>query len=544
MPEQAGGLTPAQVLQRFAPHDGTLHSALRTRAAVQPDHVFLMYQGEHTTYAQALQQETAYLRMLQQLGVRAGDKVGVMSPGHPSTVFLLFALARLGAVLSPVNPQYQAAEARYIFENAEVVGVFCAPELLDTAKAAVAGLPRQPWVVLNRSGQGARSIDELTATAAAHPQPVPGFTGSADEVCIFIYTSGTTGYPKGVMHSQYNLITAGEGFVERMHLQPSDRQLCVLPLFHINAIFYSLMGSLAAGCTLILEPRFSATQFWQTVKTTGATAVNTIAAANTILINRPDTEFVSGHSLRKIYGAPFDEAIHSHFNQRFNVPTLIEGYGMSEIPGVLSNPFDGPRKVACMGKPCRHPLRDAPLAEVMVFDDDGQPVPVGQTGELAVRTPIIMKGYYKNPEQTEAAFRDGWFLTGDLAYQDEDGYFWFVARKKDIIRRRGENISGAELDRVLGSHPDILEAATIGVPSKLGEDDILAAIVLKDSAGLTAMELVDWCKPRLSPIKVPRYVAFVQSLPHTPTHRVAKFELKADRALLERAVDTLAGRPA
>jgi len=333
------------------------------------------------------------------------------------------------------------------------------------------------------------------------------------------------------------MVLAGEGFVERMYLQPTDRLLCILPMFHINALFYSLAGALAAGATLILVPKFSASAFWRTVAETGATEVNTIAAVSTILMNRPRSEFVPGHRLQKIYGAPFTAEVYRVFQQEFGVPTLIEGFGMSEVPGVLNNPFPGPHKIGAMGKPSRHPDHGMAFAEMKVVDDAGGNVPDGTTGELAVRTPIVMQGYYRDPEQTAAAFRDGWFLTGDLGYRDGDGYFWFVARKKDIIRKRGENISGAELDRVIGAHPAVLEAAAIPVPSALGEDDILVAVVPRPGTTVAAEEIAAWCRERLAPIKVPRYVAFVESLPKTPTHRVEKYKLRSDRGLRERAVD-------
>jgi crotonobetaine/carnitine-CoA ligase len=241
--------------------------------------------------------------------------------------------------------------------------------------------------------------------------------------------------------------------------------------------------------------------------------------------------------LQKIYGAPFTAEVYRVFQEEFGVPTLIEGYGMSEIPGVLNNPFPGPHKIGAMGKPSRHPDQRLAFAEMKVVDDGGRDLPDGATGELAVRTPIVMLGYYRDPEQTAAAFRAGWFLTGDLGYRDGDGYFWFVARKKDIIRKRGENISGAELDRVIGGHPGVLEAAAIPVPSELGEDDILVAVVPRPGATIAAEEIAAWCRERLAPIKVPRYVAFVEALPKTPTHRVEKYKLRSDRTLREQAVD-------
>jgi crotonobetaine/carnitine-CoA ligase len=190
-----------------------------------------------------------------------------------------------------------------------------------------------------------------------------------------------------------------------------------------------------------------------------------------------------------------------------------------------------------MGQPSRHPDPAVSLAELRIAGDDGQFLPPGQVGELVVRTPIVMQGYFRDEAQTRAAFRDGWFLTGDLAYVDEDNFFWFVARKKDIIRKRGENISGAELDRVIGNHPSVLEAAAIPVPSEFGEDEILVAVVLRPGMTLAHEEIAQWCRERLAAIKVPRYVALVDALPHTPTHRVAKFKLREDASLRAQAVD-------
>jgi crotonobetaine/carnitine-CoA ligase len=473
--------------------------------------------------------------LLQRRGVRAGNRVGVMSINHPSTVVLLLALARIGAVMVPVNPDYKGTEAGYVFNHAQVSGVLCSPEALPVVREAVATLPTGPWLMLNRAGDEALPVfdDELDPVHA----PAPPAAQSPDAPCVFIYTSGTTGFPKGVMHGQRALILAGEGFVARMHLQPDDRLLCILPMFHINALFYSLAGALAAGATLILLPRFSASTFWIEAARTRATEANTIAAVSNILIRRPRSEFVPGHALRKIYGAPFTAETYDVFQREFGVPTLIEGYGMSEIPGALNNPFDGPHQIGSMGKPSVHPDPAVQLAQLKVVDDDGADVPDGTVGELVVQTPLVMQGYYRDPEQTRAAFRDGWFLTGDLARRDADGYFWFVARKKDIIRKRGENISGAELDRVVESHPQVLQAAAIPVPDALGEDEILIAVVPKAGARVTPHEVADWCRQHLAAIKVPRYVVIVESLPLTPTHRVAKYQMRQDQGLRERATD-------
>jgi len=528
-------LTPIEVISGYPAHGHTLGSMLASRASVAADREFMVYGDAMYTYAQTVTCVERAAAMLAARGVRAGDRIGVMSLNHPSTVFVFLALARLGATMAPVNPDYGVDETRYVLAHSQVSGVLCAPATLATVQGACEGMNPAPWLMVNEpGGTGLPEFAEETLRATDNAPPE---TGTPDSTCVFIYTSGTTGFPKGVMHSQRSIALAGEGFVERMYLQPSDRLLCILPMFHVNAICYSLGGTLAAGATLVLEPRFSASRFWRIVHDSRATEVNTIAAVMNILIRRPRTEYVPGHRLRKLYGGPFSEEAYRVFNEEFHVATLIEGYGMSEVPGVLNNPFPGPHRVGSMGKPSRHPDPALAFAEMKVVDDAGNDVPQGQIGELVVRTPIVMQGYYREPTLTASAFRNGWFLTGDLGRQDEDGYFWFVARKKDIIRKRGENISGAELDRVISSHPDVLEAAAIPVPAELGEDDILVVVVRKPQAVLAASDIAAWCRERLAAIKVPRYVVFADSLPHTPTHRVAKFKLREDATLRSRATD-------
>jgi crotonobetaine/carnitine-CoA ligase len=265
--------------------------------------------------------------------------------------------------------------------------------------------------------------------------------------------------------------------------------------------------------------------------------VNILAAVGAILARRSRDEFVPGHRIVKVYGAPISPDVAAVFRSEFGIGRLIEGYGLTEVPGVCNNPFDGPHKPGSLGRPARHPDPACFFAEMRVVDEDGNDVSDGVTGEIWLRSPIAMTGYYRDPEQTRQAFSDGWFLTGDLAFRDTDGYYYFVARKKDIIRRRGENISGSEIDRVVGTHPKVQEAAAVAVPSDLGEDELLVALVPKPGSGLTPEEIADWCQAKLAPVKRPRYVALLDVLPHTPTHRVAKFKLRSDPTLLERAVD-------
>jgi crotonobetaine/carnitine-CoA ligase len=525
--------TPLEVIRLYPAHDYTLAGAVESRMRADPRRDFMVCGGKTWSWAGF---HAALLRAAQMLaarGIGKGDRVAIMARNSDAHVLLLFALARIGAIMVPVNTDFGVAEAGYVLKHAAVSAVMCSGEALAVAREAAQGFAPAPWFALI-DGERDGVPDFFALIAQAPPIELPRDI-SPDDTCLIVYTSGTTGFPKGAMHSQRNFVTCGEAYVARIHAQPDERIMTVLPLFHINALFYSLAGTLAAGACIIVVPRFSASGFWQTAVETRATAVNIIEAIGTILIARPRSEFRAGHGITKLYGAR--QAMIETFRNDFHVPHLIGGYGMTEIPGVTCNPFEGPQKPGSMGPIGRHPDLQRPWAQCRVVDDNGNDVGVDEVGELLVKTPIIMQGYFRDPGQTKSAFRDGWFLTGDLVRRDADGYFFFVSRKKDIIRRRGENIAGAELDRVIGEHPAVLEVAAIAVPSELGEDEILAAVVLKPGARASAEEIAEWCRARLAPMKVPRFVAFVGGLPHTPTHKIAKAVLRADKTLKEMAVD-------
>lgn len=564
-------LAPGEVLRLYPPHDGTLRGLLASRAARAPARPCLEYRDQVIGYGELLAQVDHARATFVAHGVRRGDRVAVLSPNHPATVVALLALASLGALMVGVNPEFGPSDVRWVVEHSACCGLICAASTLPVAQAAwheADPAARRPWVWCNEAnaaglpvfpgepgvgaaaggagGAATGAAADASADASADAPPIDG-----EAPCIVVYTSGTTGRPKGVVHRQASLVLAGEGFVQRLHLQPQERMLCILPMFHINAVFYSLMGALAAGATLLLEERFSAGSFWRTVATRRATQVNTIAAVLGILMRRPRHEFVPGHGLRTVYGAPIPPEAYAVFSGEFGVPVLIEGYGMSEIPGVASNPVEGPIRPGSMGLPSRHPEPGVTLAELRVVDEAGQDLPPGQAGELVVRTPTIMLGYFADPSATESAFlpaqglgigpaelRHRWFRTGDRVRLDAEGFLWFIARQKDVIRRRGENIAGAEIDAVALQHPEVVEAAAIGVPAELGEDEVLLLVVRREGSTLSEAALAQWCRDRLAAFKQPRYLLFVTELPRTPTHRVAKFELRREAAALRaRAVD-------
>lgn len=528
-------IPPLEVLNRYPRHDYTLNGLHASRKTSHPDRTFIIFQDRTWTWGGFDEAVERTARMLLGKSIRKGDRVGLMATNSDAHVLLLFALARIGAIMVPVNPEFGLNEAKYVLTHAGVSAVACSLSTLDICKDACKEIQPTPWFMLvDGDTHGIPNLFDLLTSAPSGP-PLPAM--SADDTCVIIYSSGTTGFPKGVMHSQRSFVLSGERQVERIHLQPDDRYLCVLPMFHINALFYSVAGSVTAGAHLIISPKFSASQFWRLVKDSDATVVNLIMAVLTILVRRPRSEFVPGHRLRVVSAAPFTKETVDGFTKDFGVERTIEGFGMTEIPGAFSNPYDGLTKVGTMGKPGVHADPKVAWAQARIIGDDGKDVPNNVTGELIVRIPTMMQGYYRDPEQTLASFHDGWFLTGDLVKRDDDGYFHFVARKKDIIRRRGENVAGAELDRVIAEHPAVSEVAAIAVDAELGEDEILAAIVRKSGHSLKEAEIRDWCAARLATHKVPRFVVFVDELPHTPTHKVAKFLLKQDKSLRSKAVD-------
>ena len=525
--------TPLEVLKSYDTHDGTLHGAFLSRLAVRADEVFAVQDGAVVTWREFGVRFDALARALAARGVGQGSRIAIVGRNDFAHVITLFALARLGAVMVPVNPEFGLREMRYVLKHADVHGIIASTAAIDLVQQVIPEFETAPWLIVMDGD--ADMPDSLAAAMDSAPAAPLAHHAQAADTCVIIYTSGTTGFPKGVMHSQHNLVMAGEANVARVHLQPEDRVMIILPFFHMNALFYSVGGVLAAGASLIVVPRFSASAFWHTAADNGATVVNIIEAIGTIICARDRSEYRPDHRLRVVYGVRKKSA--PVFRNEFGVHHLFSGFGMTEIPGVTCNPYDGPDKEGSMGVLGTHPDPAVQWSLCRVVDDEGHDVPTDTIGELLVKTPIMMQGYFRDPEQTAATFSDGWLLTGDLVRQDADGFFFHISRKKDIIRRRGENIAAAELEMVINEHPAVFETAALAVPSELGEDDILVAFVAKPGMHIAEADIAEWCRARLAAVKVPRYIVLLDELPHTPTHKIAKAVLRADPEVLARAVD-------
>jgi len=525
--------TPLEVLRLYPLHDGSVCGAFHSRLRSRAGEPFLVYEGVTLSWREFGAAYERLARVLVARGIARGDRVAVMGRNHPVHVMALFALAHIGATMIPINPDFGQRELRHCLQLGDVQGVIAHADLMDTVVEAFTVLDRRPWAL--PFGGSARGEGTLEGEWAAAPDGELPRTGRADDTAVIIFTSGTTSFPKGVMHAQSSVVTVGEAYIARMHLQPADRVMVMLPFFHMNALFYMVGGALAAGACVIVVPRFSASTFWQTAADSRATVVNIIEAIGGMLVARDRAEYRPDHRLRAAYGVR--NRLVDAFRGRFNIPHLLSGFGMTEIPGVTCNAFDGPNKPGSMGVLGTHPDPDRPWAQCRVVGPDGADVPVGEPGELWVKTPIVMQGYFRDPEQTRAAFHDGWLKTGDLVRRDADGFYFHLSRIKDVIRKRGENIAASELEAVVGDHPGVLESAALAVPSELGEDDILMVVLPRPGAEVTHRQVAELCRKHLAPIKVPRYVAFVDTMPHTATHKISKALLRADAHLREAMVD-------
>lgn len=473
--------------------------------AARPDKEWLFWEDERHTYAQAAERIAAAATALAERGVAKGDLVLATTRNDPGYLFCWLAAVRLGAILLPANPKgseqeltglARQAEPRLVVTHPELAGLFDDRERVDVA--------------------------ELLAAPSADP---PAAAVEPGDPAVLIPTSGTTGRSKLVTQTHRAYAWAGEGFPYWMRLTADDRLMTSLPLFHINAPAYSTLGSVGAGASLVLLPRFSASGFLDAARRYGATEFNAIGAMLEILMSQPERSDDADNPLRLCYTGPSPpEARQREIEERFEIE-IVCGYGLSESPYALIWPH-GQRPYGTLGSVRQHPSLGT-VNEARVLDDAGREVPVGEVGELELRNPTVMLGYWGMPEETDEVLVDGWLKTGDLVRREPGDLFTFVSRRKEVIRRRGENLAPAEVEAALSEHPAVAEAAVVGVPSALSEEEVKAFVVPAPGEAPAPATLRAFAAERLTRYKVPRYLELIDALPHTPTGRVAKHRLPA-----------------
>ncbi|MFO1081462.1 MAG: AMP-binding protein [Reyranellaceae bacterium] len=497
-----------------------LRPLLERLAAAHPDKPFARFaDGSQWTYDETLAVTRRTAAGLQALGVAAGDKVLSWLPNGPDAIRVWFALNYLGAVYVPINLAYRGGLLAHVVANSEAKLIVGHGDLLgrlaDVERAAVTravaiggAMPVVPGI-------------ELHPAAALAPATIPDLPAppiAPWDMQSIIYTSGTTGPSKGVMSSYLQLFTMGtESFP---FLGADDRLMINLPLFHVGGTA-GVYAMLALGGSISVVEAFDTASFWRVVTETGTTCCVLLGVMATFLVKQPPGPQDRAHTLTSAIMVPLCEDA-AAFSQRFGCD-IYTVFNMTEVSTPLRSGRN-PAPLATCGRP-------RPGVEARVVDEHDCEVAPGEVGELIVRTdrPWAMNhGYYRNPEATARAWRNGWFHTGDAFRVGEDGQFFFVDRIKDAIRRRGENISSFEVETELCAHPAVKEAAAVAVASEFAEEEVLAVVSLVEGASLDPAELIAFLTPRMAHFMVPRYVRIVDTLPKTPTQKVQKHVLRSE----------------
>ncbi len=502
-----------------------LGDVLRTKADSHRTEPFLRFRDGALSYGDVDTMANRIAHGLIELGVDKGDHVAVMLPNCPEIVPVIFALARLGAVAVPVNTAHRGEMLRHVLASSDSTTLIIDATYAERLAPVTDRLPglrrvvvRDPGndVPLHTLGKPAVPFTSLLGRDATEPRAGVTFA----DLQAIMYTSGTTGPSKGAMCSHALALTCAYDSLN--YLDRWGKTIyCPLPLFHAAGLWDGVLSAMLGGGSIAIVEKFSASRFWDDVRQFGAQVTMSVFSMIPILLNQPPSERDSDHPLEMFYmgKSVLDEPL----RQRFGVRS-VETYTSTEAGIATGSPFGEWRLGSC------GTVHDERFTAAVVDEHDREVGP-GEPGELVLRPKqpfVITSGYYGTPEATAETFRNLWFHTGDRVWRDEDGYFFFLDRMKDSIRRRGENISAFDLECEVNLHPSIMESAAIGVPSELEDEDVKLAVVLRPGASLEPEELIEYCAENLPKFMVPRYIEFVDALPRTPTDKVAKFRLRAE----------------
>jgi fatty-acyl-CoA synthase len=494
----------------------SLHRILERWAAIQPHKPALHFQGADVTYA-ALAHEAARAAegLAQRLAVVPGDRVAYLGYNRPQMLVLLFALARIGAMLVPLNVRLAPAEHGTILQHAEATVLIADDALIDAAVALRESLPGMRGVALGAAPANWVGWDDQVAGGA----PPLAQLGQACDPVLLVYTSGTTGRPKGAVHTQEALIWNALNAAHCHDLTSADHVLTVLPMFHVGGLCIQTLPALHAGASVTLHERFDAGRWIADVRVRRPTLSLLVPATIKAILEHPDWPGADLSSLRAVFtgSSIVPDALFPPFHAR-GVP-LSQVYGATETGpvSICLRAADAVRKSGSAGTAAMH-------CDVRLMGGDGAEVARGQVGEIWVRGPSLMLGYWKDPHNP--AFEQGWFRSGDLARQDEEGFYWVVGRSQDMIVSGGENIYPAEIENVLAQCADILEAAVIGMPDPQWGEVPVAAVVKRSGSPLDEGAALRLFEGRLGRFKWPRRVVFLASLPKTALGKVQKTALR------------------
>jgi long-chain acyl-CoA synthetase len=498
----------------------TLNANLERSAASHPETVAFQYLNQNTTYREFFQAARNVAHNLMNLGIQKGDRVALLSGNSPEFIISYYGIVLAGAAIVPINPIYTPHEIQFILQNSEAKAAVVVAPLLPAFQALKAGLPDlQRIFVLGETEENewVSPFSHLLAPAVEVQGSKPEVT--EDDVAIILYTSGTTGAPKGAMLTHGNLTSNANSIAEYLQMGQQDRTVAVLPMFHVFCMTVCMNAPIALASTIIIISRFSPADVIRTIRETKATIFAGVPTMYNFMMLYPEAKPEDLETLRICIsgGSALPVALLHSFEAKFNKP-ISEGYGLSEASPVTAfNPAEGgkPGSIGC----------SIPGVENRVVDEEDNEVPWGEVGELIIRGPNVMKGYLNMPEDTAITLRNGWLHTGDMATMDEDGYIYIVDRKKDVIIVGGYNVYPREVEEVLYNHPDIIEAAVIGVPDENFGEAVHAYVVRRNET-LKEEALIEDCRRELAKYKVPHKIVFLEELPKNTTGKILRRSLK------------------
>jgi len=502
-------------------HD--LATLIRSKARKNGERPALRFPGRTLTYVELDRETDRFAAGLAEAGVERGDRVAALVYNRPEFALLWFALSKLGAVLVPLNTALKGELLRYELDDCQARSLVIEPSLLPVYEPIRASLTMAREWVTPGSDVEATLPDGMLPWSSLHsslPPPSVDAPGPWDPAAI-LYTSGTTGPPKGAVIPHEKYLTTPREIGLRSELDSRSVLFTGLPLFHCNAQEMTTLTALLNDLTAAFDERFHATTYWETAARYGASHVSLLIAMVNVLYKQPAKPTDLGHGVRVALTAGATKEVWPKFEARFGL-RIIELYGMTECGcTTLMNP-PGAIRVGSVGTPLG-------FVDAEIVDDNDRPLPPGTPGELIVRPrrPFTMfLEYYRKPEKTVEAWRNLWFHTGDLMKRDADGYYYFLDRKKDVIRRRGENLAPYDVETVLNQHPSVFESVVVGVPAEIGEEDVKGFVQLKPGSQVTPEELFRFAADRLPFFMVPRYLEFIDEIPKTANQKAQRYLLR------------------
>jgi carnitine-CoA ligase len=531
-------------IEEIAAARWTFSEVLDTRCSECPDKVFLQFDADVLTFADCRRMVRSAANQLLALGVEPGDTVALLTVNCAEWVCTWLACAEIGAISMPINVMFRGEFLRHQLADAEASIMLLDAQFAGQVAEVLEDVPSLTTLLI-------RNLDSLdltfpSATVMDAAILTKGNTGSIDggraiqwnEAACLFYTSGTTGPSKGALLTQQYLCVAAYALAQSYRMSAGDVMYAAVPLFHLGGAYGVVIGSLISGRTAVLDSAFSVSNCWNRVREVGASIFLGVGPMIAMLMSQPPDPGDGELPLRLIVASPVPPALHAKVEARFNC-TVVQCFGQTEAIPVALSDIDHPSAPGAAG-------RVGPLHEVRIVDDDDREVEPGTVGEIAIRprfAHVMFEGYLNRAETTMQQLRNLWFHTGDLGRIDEQGDLWWVDRKKDAIRRRGENVSSFEVEQVVLAHPQVLECAVIGVPSDVGEEDIKLCIIIAAGDEVRPDEVAQFCADRLPSFAVPRYVEVLDALPKNVLGRVQKHVLRA-AGMTERTWDRTGSAPA